>query len=567
MRPEAQNPDSASIKVLLIEDNPWEAQLVWKALVAAYHPQFEVVPVDQLSKGLEVFDQGGIDVILLGLVSPDTQGLDAFRRVYARAPDVPIIVLTSSGDRATAIGALREGAQDYLSKSQVSTSSLVRSIVNAINRHRLDLVERLLREKRGLVEDLQHSNKELAKEVAERRLAEEALARLGRQHELILNSAGEGIYGLDLQGKITFVNPAASRITGWEMEDLLGQSAHAILHHSKPDGAPYPLEECKVYSAAKGGTVQHQDNEVFWRKDGAAFPVEYITSPVRDDQDRLVGAVVTFRDISERRAVERMKSEFVSVVSHELRTPLTSIRGSLGLIAGNVFGPLPDKVQHMVEIAVNNTDRLVRLINDILDIERIEAGRVTLGKTACDGAALILQAAEVMRVMAEKAGVTLSVSTQPVQLWADPDRIIQTLTNLLSNSIKFSPHGATVWLTAQREGNQVLFQVKDQGRGIPAGKLGIIFDRFEQVDASDAREKGGTGLGLAICRGIVEQHGGRIWVDSTLGRGSTFFFTLPASQEEGWSIPEPLSGGRTALTSDDDHSEIVQSQRPENAYV
>ena len=150
MRPVAQIPDSASLKVLLIEDNPGEAQLVWEALEAAYHPQFEVVQVDELFQGLEVFDQGDIDAILLGLVSLDTQELDTFRRVHARAPDVPIIVLTSLGDRATAIGALRERGQDYLCKSQVSTSSLMRSIVTAIRRHRSDPVERLLREKRGL---------------------------------------------------------------------------------------------------------------------------------------------------------------------------------------------------------------------------------------------------------------------------------------------------------------------------------------------------------------------------------------------------------------------------------
>ena len=150
MRPEAQNPDSASIKVLLIEDNPGEAQLVWEALEAAYHPQFEVVQVDELSWGLGVFDQGDLDVILLGLVSLDTQELDTFRRVHAWAPDVPIMVLTSSGDRATATGALHEGARDYLWKAQVSTSSLAHSIVNAIRLHRSDPVERLLREKRAI---------------------------------------------------------------------------------------------------------------------------------------------------------------------------------------------------------------------------------------------------------------------------------------------------------------------------------------------------------------------------------------------------------------------------------
>ena len=180
-----------------------------------------------------------------------------------------------------------------------------------------------------------------------------------------------------------------------------------------------------------------------------------------------------------------------------------------------------------MDIAVTNTDRLVRMINDILDIERIESGRVSIEKEPCNARDVVQSAADVMSEMASNNGVSLKVAPISAPLSVDSDRIIQTLTNLLSNAIKFSRSGGTVELTAQRLETQILFQVKDQGRGIPAEKLETVFDRFQQVDASDSREKGGTGLGLTICRTKVQQHDGQIWVESISGEGSTFSFTLP----------------------------------------
>ncbi len=364
-------------------------------------------------------------------------------------------------------------------------------------------------------------------DVTERRHARLELERLRHQLELILTSVADGIYVSDRQGKTTFVNPAAVRMVGYRPEELLGQPMHDLVHHSKPDGAPYPLEECQTYAALADGAIHHVTNEVFWRKDGSSFPVEYRSAPIREQGGEIVGVAVTFRDMSEQRAVERMKDEFVSVVSHELRTPLTSIRGALGLLTSGLVGELPERGQRMLEIATNNTERLVRLLNDILDIERMQSGKVTMQQRVCDAATLMTQATDEMHALADKAGVALSVSPQSARLWADPDRVIQTLTNLLSNAIKFSPEGSTVWLTVAPQGPEARFAIKDQGRGIPADKLERIFERFQQVDASDSRKKGGTGLGLAICRSIVQQHGGRIWAESVLGEGSTFFFTLP----------------------------------------
>jgi CheY-like chemotaxis protein len=185
----------------------------------------------------------------------------------------------------------------------------------------------------------------------------------------------------------------------------------------------------------------------------------------------------------------------------------------------------------MLEIAVTNTDRLVRLINDILDSERLASGKTPMEKRVCSAAQLVTQAVDVMKPMAEKAGISLSIESQDAALLADPDRIAQALTNLISNAIKFSPKGGRIWVAAERKENQMLFRVQDEGRGVPPDKLGMLFERFQQVDSSDAREKGGTGLGLSISRSIVEQHKGRIWIESTVGQGSTFFFTLPLPQE------------------------------------
>ena len=242
-----------------------------------------------------------------------------------------------------------------------------------------------------------------------------------------------------------------------------------------------------------------------------------------------------------------MKTEFVSTVSHELRTPLTSIRGSLGLLAGGVFGTLPPNSDQMLTIAVNNTDRLIRLINDILDIERLESGHVGLSRRVCDLSELLDQALAGIRGMADQTGIRLEVSATRARLNADPDRVIQTLTNLLGNAIKFSPPGSTVWLRVARVNDDLLFTIRDQGRGIPRDKVVSIFERFSQVNASDARKQDGTGLGLAICRSIVQQHGGRIWAESDgEGQGSSFFFTLPALDSE---IEEPEMDDREGLVA------------------
>jgi signal transduction histidine kinase len=249
-------------------------------------------------------------------------------------------------------------------------------------------------------------------------------------------------------------------------------------------------------------------------------------------------ALLIANDITERK---RLENEFISLVSHELRTPLTSTMGALDLLGSEQLGTLNEQGQKVLSIATTNTERLIRLVNDILDLERMKSGKIFTRKMKYNAADLLTMATEAMQAMADQLQVKLIINPVEVELWADPDRLLQTLTNLLSNAIKFSEPGDTVYISAtiseakgvESKENEpllpkyLLITIQDQGRGIPEDKLQIIFERFQQVDASDSRNKGGTGLGLAICRDIIQQHDGKIWVQSTLGKGSTFYVLLP----------------------------------------
>jgi PAS domain S-box-containing protein len=233
-------------------------------------------------------------------------------------------------------------------------------------------------------------------------------------------------------------------------------------------------------------------------------------------------------DITEQRVVEQMKQEFIAVVSHELRTPLTSIRGSLGLLGAGLLDDNPVLRQRMLTVAQLEVERLTRLVNDILDLERLESHQARFDRAWHNAAELIQTVSHSLQSVAAETRITL-VWEVPLNLkiWADADRIAQVLINLINNAIKFSPEHTMITTMAEMVDNRVIFRIRDQGRGIPAHQLETVFDRFKQLDASDSRAKGGTGLGLSICRGIVEQHGGKIWVESVVGEGSTFCFTLP----------------------------------------
>jgi PAS domain S-box-containing protein len=395
----------------------------------------------------------------------------------------------------------------------------------------------------------------------ERRVQEQTahLRRLARQNEVLVTSVGDGIYGVDHEGRVTFVNPSAASVLGYTPEGLEGRLAHDVFHAPDPDGAPYPWSRCYIYEAITHGLVASAEEDEYVRSDGSIIPVEITAAPLLDESE-VRGAVVVFRDVTQRREVDRMKDEFLSVVSHELRTPLTSIRGSLGLLGGGRMGELPERAASLVNVAVQSTDRLTRLINDLLDIERMQSGARPLETMALDARYVLESAVHQMEGMAASMSVRVKVVNADGRVLADEDRIIQTLVNLIGNAIKFSEPGSSVRLDASEEGNDVHFRVSDGGRGIPADKLDSIFDRFQQVDSSDTRQKGGTGLGLTISKGIVERHGGRIWAESELGVGTTVHFTLPAAVRLSRAFEDQphAPDAPTVLICDDDAAVVDQ---------
>ena len=383
------------------------------------------------------------------------------------------------------------------------------------------------------------------------------LRRLARQTEVLLASVGDGIYGVDPQGRITFVNPIGAAILGYETEQLVGGDAHQTFHAARGHVNLHPPQDCYVTESIRDGTVARAEQDTYIRRDGSPIPVEITSSPLIDGTETR-GAVVAFRDITHRHEIDRMKNELLSVVSHELRTPLTSIHGTLGLLAGGALGELSGPAQRMAKMALASSDRLTRLINDILDVERIESG--TMPMDFAEHAASDLVTASVKEVdgIAGAAGVEVRIAQSEGRVLADADRIVQTLTNLLGNAIKFSPRGAVVSAASRAEGGVVRFWVTDEGRGIPAEKLETVFERFEQVDSSDTRQMGGSGLGLAISRGIVTRHGGRIWAESQVGVGTTVTFEIPAAVVDGSSEPtEPGLNAPLVLVCDDDANVVA----------
>ncbi len=371
---------------------------------------------------------------------------------------------------------------------------------------------------------------ELAEDVAARSDELGAAVHLQR---LTLNAVHEGIVGLR-EGQLVFANEAAGEILRVPREELLGRFVYEVITIGPADHS----QLAEIYAAITARQHIELEGEPAIRTDGTTFAIDLSITPVVHPD---LTSVAVFRDVSHRTEVERLKNEFVSVVSHELRTPLTSIRGSLGLLAGGAVGELSAPAQRMAVIATENTERLIRLINDILDLERIESGAVVLDLAPCPAAELIATSLEVVVPVAAETGVDVATGPIAGTVLADGDRLVQVLVNLLANAVKFSPPGTTVTVAAAPAGGDVLFTVRDHGRGIPADQLERIFDRFHQVDASDTRQQGGTGLGLAICASIVRQHGGQIWAESTDG-GSTLSFTVPAALETGQAEADAGAG-------------------------
>ncbi len=401
----------------------------------------------------------------------------------------------------------------------------------------------------------------LVSDITERKQNETALRDQAEHTQAILDNMVDGIITIDQVGIIHSFTPAAERIFGYTPDEVMGQNIKMLMPNPHRDAHDTYLSNYQATGVARiigiGREVEGQ------RKDGSLFPMELAISEItRQGKPMYVGMV---RDITERKRVERMKSEFVSTVSHELRTPLTAISGALGLVAGGAVGGMPAQAQQMIAIAHRNSQRLSHLINDLLDMEKIAAGKFHFDMRPHALMPLIEQALEANRAYGVERRVTLALTGEApdTEVRVDSQRLMQVLSNLLSNAVKFSPEDGTVEIAVALRNKLVRVTVTDHGPGIPAEFRSRIFQKFAQADSSDTRQKGGTGLGLAITRELVERMGGQIGFESVEGEGSGFYFDLPLlNGQESASATVSL-----AATSADAPRILVVEDEPDIAHL
>jgi PAS domain S-box-containing protein len=377
-------------------------------------------------------------------------------------------------------------------------------------------------------QELSIANQSLQLELIIRNQAEQALFDALQKLNSHVENSPLGVIEWDQNFQVTRWSTSAENLFGWSAEEVFCKTPIDWKFVFEDD---LILVKAAMDDLARGTTNQLTLTNRNYRSDGAVICCEWYNSVLLDGDGKMESILSLVMDVTDRYRIEQMKSEFISVVSHELRTPLTAIHGSLRMLASGLLDPQSTQQKRLLAIASDSTDRLVRLINDILDIERIESGNIALIKKRCWIPDVLASTVAAVYSLSDQANVTIEV--QPLEQWIDIDcdRIIQALTNLLANAIKFSESGQKIDLKVTQEDVWAVFRVCDRGRGIPSDKLDCIFERFQQVDSSDARNHEGTGLGLAISRSIIQQHFGKIWVQSTPGEGSVFSFTIPLRAE------------------------------------
>ncbi len=405
----------------------------------------------------------------------------------------------------------------------------------------------------------------IARDITGSKEAEERLRRALEFDETVMLSMGEGLFTLDSQGRVTFMNPAAQRLFGWTLTEMLGRKMHDVTHHSHPDGTPFPVDQCAGFAVIREGTMLAEHEDVFIRKDGSFFDVVYSSSPLRGD-GKVTGVVVVFRDISDRKQAEeerarlleaerearadaeranQLKDEFLATLSHELRNPLNVVIGYAEILRRSE-DQKPDFVIKAAETIRRNALAQAQLVSDLLDLSRLQMGKLSLNKQPSSLSTIIKDAVETVRDEARAKPVSLSIELDPEVLVVDGDpvRLGQIAWNLLNNAIKFTPASGQVSVRLIQDGGQAVITVEDNGQGIAPEFLPHVFEIFRQADASIVRKQGGMGIGLALVKQLAGLHGGDVQAESEgVGKGARFTVRLPL-----YTGASALPAGRTGST-------------------
>ena len=508
------NPIDDTVNILLVDDQP-NNLLALESILA--QSGWNLVKAHSGRAALRHLLETDFAVILLDVQMPEMDGFETATLIRERekSRDTPIIFLTAlSRSETNVFRGYELGAVDYIWKP---------------------FHPEVLRAKVSVFVEL------FRKREAFKRQAQE-LARLIRQNELILNAAADGILGVNLDGMSTFVNPAAARFLERRVEEVSGKDIHAILHPAFPGLATCDIRHCSLYGAIHGLQSTDQIEATFFRADGTSFPAEFCISPMHDEKGKILGLVLTFRDVTEKRAAalsseserryreaeaqNRAKDQFLATLSHELRTPMTSILGWIQFLRSGEYSE--QELQEALEMIETSAQLQKRLIDDMLDVSRIVVGKFQVDLRPTRLSEVVDAAVTTARPSAAERGVRLTseIDTNDDLVAADPGRLHQVILNILSNAIKFTPAGKQVDLQLDCDDGKMRIRVRDEGEGIDPQFLPHVFERLRQADG--ATKRAGLGLGLAIAHHIVELHHGEITAESEgPGKGSTFTVTLP----------------------------------------
>ncbi len=409
----------------------------------------------------------------------------------------------------------------------------------------------------------------IARDITGSKEAEERLRRALEFDETVMLSMGEGLFTLDNEGRVTFMNPAAQRLFGWTLTEMLGRKMHNVTHHSHPDGSPFPIEDCAGLKVLREGKMLTEYEDIFIRKDGSFFNVVYSSSPLRGD-GKVTGVVVVFRDISDRKQAEeerarllqaerearadaeranQLKDEFLATLSHELRNPLNVVIGYAEILRRS-DNQKPDFVVKAAETIRRNALAQAQLVSDLLDLSRLQMGKLSLNKKPSSLSTIIKDAIETVRDEANAKPVSLSIELDPevMVVEGDPVRLGQIAWNLLNNAIKFTPAGGQVTVRLARDDGHAVITVEDNGQGIVPEFLPHVFEIFRQADASIVRKQGGMGIGLALVKQLAELHEGSVKAESEgVGKGARFTVRLPLYQAGVSALPQARTGATGAL--------------------